>query len=82
MMCFKKYLYDTLQDVVQRDETGWAWGAVGGAESAEHQVGTADKVVHSNTVASSFCGINHLCSAAPGNSDSSKPMSQAVENTV
>lgn len=24
MMCFKKYLYGTLQEVVQRDETGWA----------------------------------------------------------
>lgn len=72
-------LCKTLFREMRQAGPGEQWG---GAESAEHQVGTADKVVHSNTVASSFCGINHLCSAAPGNSDSSKPMSQAVENTV
>lgn len=62
MMCFKKYLYGTLQDVVQRDETGWASGG-GRAESAEHQVGTADKVVHLNTVVCGFRGVNHLGAA-------------------
>lgn len=57
-------------------------GGLGGAESAEHQVGTADKVVHSYTAARSFCGINHLCSPAPGSSDSSQPTAQAAENRV
>lgn len=75
MMCFKKYLYGTSQDVVQRDETGC--GEVG-AEPAEHQVGTADKVVHRNTAVCDFCSVNHLCSPVPGSSDSSKALAQAV----
>lgn len=53
--------------------------AVGrGAESAEHQVGTADKVVHLSSVLCDFCGINHLGAVT----HSSKPMAQAVENRV
>lgn len=80
-MCFKKCLYGTLQDIVQRDEAGWAVGAWE-AESAEHQVGTADKAGHLNAAVRGFCGINHLCSPAPGSSDSSKPMARAVENRV
>lgn len=53
----------------------------GGAESAEHQVGTADKVVHLNTAACSICGINHLCSLAPGSRDSSRE-EQSVKPTA
>lgn len=53
----------------------------GGAESAEHQVGTADKVVHSNIAAYSVRGINHLCSLAPGSKDSSRE-EQSVKPTA
>lgn len=56
-------------------------GVRGGAESAEHQVGTADKVVHLDTAACSVCGINHLCSPAPGSRDSSRE-EQSVKPTA